>query len=84
MASRIKKGVHGMTTPRMGNVLGTVVVCTRLFGNIEGEIISVRNDHLRYLTVQVPSEYKGRVYIINVLHDQCKDIQWRHKCSYSD
>lgn len=77
MASKIKKGVHGMTTPRMTNVLGTVVICSRTFDNIKGEIISVRDDHLKYFTVQVPSEYYGRVYIVNVLETQCKDIQWR-------
>lgn len=77
MASRIKKGIYGMTTPRTENVLGTVVVCTPRFHNMRGEIISVRNDHMQYLTVQIQSEYRDRVYIVNLLSSQCKDIQWR-------
>lgn len=78
MASRIKKGIHGMTVPRVENVLGTVVVHTLRFNNIKGEIIAVRNDHMQYITVQVPSEYQGRVYVLNLLKSQYKDIQWRH------
>lgn len=77
MASRIKKGTYGMTVPRVENVLGTVVIHNRIFNNIKGEIISIRDDHLKYLTVQVPSEYKGRVYIINVLGSQYSNVQWR-------
>lgn len=77
MASRIKKGVHGMTVPRVENILGTVVVKTPRFNNIKGEIISVRDDHLKYLTIQIPSEYPNRVYIINLLDSQYADIQWR-------
>ena len=76
MASRIKKGIYGITVPRVENILGTVVVCTSRFNNIKGEIISRRNDYMQYLTVQVPSEYKGRVYILNLLYSQCKDIQF--------
>lgn len=69
-----------MTQPKIAsNILGTVVVCNKQFDNIEGEIVSKRNDHMRYLTVQVPSEYPNRVYIINILAEQCKDIKWRNK-----
>ena len=77
MASRIKKGIHGMTVPRVENTLGTVVVCNRTFDNIKGEIISVRNDYYKYITVQVPSEYEGRVYIINLLDSQYKKLKRR-------
>ena len=77
MASRIKKGIHGMTVPRVENIYGTVVVCNRTFNNIKGEIIAVRDDYYRYLTVQVPSEYQGRVYIINLLDNQYMNVQWR-------
>lgn len=76
MASRIKKGIYGITVPRVENILGTVVVRTSRFNDIKGEIISRRNDYMQYLTVQVPSEYKGRVYILNLLYSQCKDIQF--------
>lgn len=75
--AKLKKGKYGMTRPKVTNILGTVVVCNMQFNNIEGEIIARRNDHMQYLTVQVPSEYVGRVYIINILYDQCKDIKWR-------
>jgi hypothetical protein len=77
VASRVKKGRYGMTVPRVDNVLGTVVVCNRTFNNIKGEIISVRDNYLKYFTVQVPSEYQGRVYVLNLLSSQCKNIQWR-------
>lgn len=78
--ARIKKGIHGMTLPEVvRDILGTVVVCGGAFDNIKGEIIRKRNDHMRYLTVQVPSEYKGRVYVLNLLYSQCKDIKWRHE-----
>lgn len=77
MASRIKKGIHGMTVPRVNNILGTVVVCSKHFDNIKGEIIGHRDDHLQYFVVQVPSEYEGRVYILSLLSSQCKDIEWR-------
>lgn len=80
MASRIKKGIHGMTIPRVtNNILGTVVVHNGTFDNIEGEIINKHDDHRKYLAVQVPSEYKGRVYVLNLLYSQCKDIKWRNK-----
>jgi hypothetical protein len=75
--ARMKQGKYGMTRPRTDIVLGTVIVCNGRFDNIEGEIINERNDHMQYLTVQVPSEYKGRVYILNLAHSQCKDIKWR-------
>ena len=78
MASRLKKGKYGMTRPRVDNILGVVVIQSGQFANTKGEIISQRNDHLQYLTVQVPSEYKGRVYVLNLLYSQCKDIQWRY------
>lgn len=78
MASRPKKGKYGMTRPRVDNILGTVVICDGQFADIKGEIIGNRNDHMQYLTVQVQSEYKGRVYILNLLYSQCKDIQWRY------
>ena len=77
MASRLKKGKYGMTKPRIDNVLGTVLIRDGQFADTKGEIISHRNDHMQYLTVQIPSEYKGRVYIVNLLYSQCKDIQWR-------
>lgn len=78
MASKFKKGLHGMTQPRItSNIIGTVIVCNRPpFDNIKGEITSRRDDHMRYLTVQVPSEYPNRVYIINLLETQCRDIRW--------
>jgi hypothetical protein len=78
MASRIKKGVYGMTVPRVENILGTVVVCTPRFNNMKGEIIAVRDDHMRYLSVQIQSEYRGRVYVLHLVESQYKDIQWRH------
>lgn len=78
VASKFKKGKFGMTRPRSEVILGTVIVCNKQFDNIEGEIISRRNDRLKYLTVQVPSEYKGRVYVLNLLYEQCKDIIWRN------
>ena len=77
MASRIKKGKYGMTVPRADNVLGTVVVSNQTFNNIKGEIIAYRDDYYKYYTVQVPSEYQGRVYVLNLLDSQCKNIQWR-------
>lgn len=77
MATRLKQGKYGMTRPRVNIVLGTAIVCNMQFNNIKGEIISERNDYMQYLTVQVPSEYEGRVYILNLLHSQCKDIEWR-------
>lgn len=81
MASRIKQGIHGMTIPRAtNNILGTAVIINRPpFDNIEGEIINKRNDYYKYLTIQVPSEYKGRVYILNLPYEQCKDIKWSKK-----
>ena len=78
MASRMRQGKYGMTRPRIDNILGTVVICRGQFANIKGEIIGNRNDHMQYLTVQVPSEYNSRVYILNLLYDQCKNIQWRN------
>ena len=78
MASRFKEGKYGITRPRVDNILGTVVICSGQFTDIKGEIIGNRNDHMQYLTVQVQSEYKGRVYVINLLYSQCKDIQWRY------
>lgn len=77
--ARAKQGIHGMTLPEWGHVLGTAVVCGGAFDNIKGEIIHKRDDHMRYLTVQVPSEYRGRVYVLNLLYNQCKDIKWRHE-----
>lgn len=77
MASRVKKGIYGMTVPKVENVLGTTVVQTPRFNNMMGEIISVRNDHMQYLTIQIQSEYRGRVYIVNLLESQCADIRWR-------
>jgi hypothetical protein len=78
MASRIKQGKYGMTQPRVtSNIIGTVIVCNRPpFNDIKGEIVNKRNDHMRYLTVQVPSEYPNRVYTLNLLEEQCKDIRW--------
>ena len=76
MASKFKKGQHGMTRPRVDNILGTVLIRDGRFANIKGEIINYRDDYQQYLTVQVPSEYKGRVYILNLLYRQCEDIQW--------
>lgn len=77
MASRIKKGIYGMTVPRVENVIGTVVVNTPRFRNMKGEIIAVRDDHLRYLSVQIQSEYRNRVYVLHLVDSQYKDIQWR-------
>lgn len=77
MASRMKKGIHGMTIPKVDNVMGTVIVRTPGFDNIKGEIIASRDDHLQYLTVQVPSEYVGRVYALHLVSSQYTDIQWR-------
>lgn len=77
MAQRLKKGIHGMTHPRVTeNILGTAVIINRPpFDNIEGEIISERTSYYKYLTIQVPSEYRNRVYILNLLYTQCKDIK---------
>ena len=74
MASKTKKGKYGMTRPRVNNILGVVLILSGQFANTKGEIICHRNDHMQYLTVQVPSEYKGRVYVLNLLYSQCKDI----------
>lgn len=86
MAQRLKKGKYGTTQPRVtSNILGTVVVCRAPFDNIEGEIINERNDHMKYLTVQVPSEYPNRVYILNLLHSQCTKIKkWRKSRCYGN
>lgn len=78
MASKFKKGKYGMTRPRIDNILGTVLIRSGQFADIKGEIISHRNDHVQYLTVQVPAEYQGRVYILNLLHSQCDNIVWRN------
>lgn len=78
MALGIKKGVYGITVPRVENVLGTVVVRTPRFNNMKGEIIAVRDDHLRYLTVQIQSEFRDRVYVLHLVSNQYVDIQWRH------
>lgn len=78
MASRIKQGMYGVTVPKVGNILGTVVVCTPRFRNIKGEIIAVRDDRMRYLSVQVQSEYRDRVYVLHLVESQYKDIQWRN------
>lgn len=79
--AKAKQGIHGMTLPEWGIVLGTAVVCGGVFDNIKGEIIQRRTGEVSYLTVQVPSEYRGRVYILNLMHHQCKDIQWRDRAS---
>ena len=76
MASKLKKGKYGMTRPRIENTIGTVIIRSGQFADIKGEIIGCRNDYMQYLIVQVPSEYKGRVYILNLLYSQCKDIQF--------
>ena len=76
MASKLKKGKYGITRPRIENTIGTVVVRSGQFTDIKGEIINRRDDYMQYLIVQVPSEYKGRVYILNLLYSQCKDIQF--------
>lgn len=77
MSSRIKKGIYGMTVPRVENVLGTVVVNTPRFHNMKGEIIAVRDDYYKYITVQIQAEYRDRVYVLNLVESQYKDIQWR-------
>lgn len=95
MATRLKKGMYGMTRPRVTNILGTVKICDKRLSYmqdivqplgtvsivkrdyIEGEIIAKRNDHMQYLTVQISSEYEGRVYVLNLLYSQCEDIRWR-------
>lgn len=79
MASRSREGKYGITRPRVDNILGEVLISDGRFANTKGEIISHRNDHMQYLTVQVPAEYEGRVYVLNLLYNQCKDIQWRYK-----
>ena len=78
MASKHREGKYGVTIPRVNNIIGEVLIRDGQFADTKGEIISQRNDHLRYLTVQVPAEYKGRVYVLNLLHSQCKDIIWRY------
>lgn len=75
---KTKNGKYGVTRPRVNNVLGTVLIQSGSFADIKGEIISHRNDHMQYLTVQVPAEYEGRVYIVNLLYSQCRDIVWRY------
>ena len=77
MATKLKKGIHGMTRPRIDNVLGTAIVCNGRFNNIEGEIVNKADGHLKYLMVQIPSEYKNRVYLLHLLYKQCKDIKWK-------
>lgn len=79
MASKYKKGKYGMTQPRIDDILGTVVICSGQFADMKGEITRERNDYRRYLTVQVQSEYPGRVYVLNLLHSQCKDVEWRFR-----
>lgn len=78
MASKSKKGKYGITRPRTDNVLGEVFIRSDQFANIKGEIIGQRNDQMQYLVVQVPAEYKGRVYVLNLMNSQCEDIQWRY------
>lgn len=75
--AKFKKGIYGMTRMRTENVLGTVIIGSNRFNNMEGEIISKRDDYMKYLTIQVPSEYKNRVYIINLLYEQCIEIKWK-------
>lgn len=76
----VKYGIHGATFKREDVIIGTVIVCNGQFNNIKGEIIArFSNQHMKYLTVQVPSEYKNRVYILNLLYEQCKNIEWRNK-----
>lgn len=77
MASKSKRGKYGITKPRVDNIMGTVIVHGGQFDNIKGEIINYRDDYLQYLTVQVPSEYNGRVYILNLMYKQCRNIEWR-------
>ena len=77
MATRNKKGKYGMTRPKVNIILGTVTICNhKLFGTVQGEIIAKRDGFMPYLTVQIQSEYTGRAYIINILYEQCEDIQW--------
>lgn len=74
----VKHGMHGITIPRTTNVIGTALIQRGPFANIKGEIIGRRNGHMQYLTIQVPAEFVGRVYVLNLLHSQCKDIIWRY------
>ena len=78
MASKHKNGKYGITIPMVDNIIGTVVIRSGQFANTKGEIIGSRSDHMQYLIVQVPSEYNGRVYVLNLLYSQCEDIQWRY------
>ena len=76
--AKTKQGVYGTTLTRCEEVLGTVIVCSGQFDGKSGEIISTRDDsHMSYLTVQVESEYKNRVYVLNLMHSQCKDIEMK-------
>ena len=84
MASKFKAGVYGTTQPRVANTLGYVLIQSGQFANIKGEIMGSRNGHMQYLTIQVPSEYKGRVYIVNLMYSQCSDIIWDWKLEDDD
>ena len=75
--AKMKQGKYGTVRPRVDIILGTVIVCTNQFDNIKGEIIHERNDRMQYLTIQIPSEYRNMVYILNLAYSQCKDIVWR-------
>ena len=74
--AKTKQGMYGITLVRCEEVLGTVTVCSGQFNGKSGEIISTRDDsHMSYLTIQVPSEFRNRVYVLNLIHSQCKDIK---------
>lgn len=73
--ARSKEGIYGTTYMRSNDIIGKVVVCNGRFNNIKGEVISRRKDHIQYLTVQVPSEFKDRVYILHLSPDQCKNTR---------
>ena len=74
--AKARQGKYGATLVRCEEVLGTATICSGQFNGTSGEIISTRDDsHLSYLTIQVPSEFRGRVYVLNLMYSQCKDIR---------
>lgn len=73
--AKMKKGKYGMTFTKSPNILGEVVIGSGHFTNKKGEILSERYEPIHYFTVQVSSEFRGRVYVLNLMPSQCKHIE---------
>lgn len=78
--AKMKRGKHGITFIKSNCIIGTIIIKDGCFANKKGEIINERYDPMHYFTVQVPSEFKGRVYVLNLMPSQCVDIDKENKC----